>query len=328
MQPEFILRFLLWVGVLLPSLFFSLRLILFNFYKKCIEMNTTILNTTSNEFKPLLDNFVDALLECKKMELGIGTIKAALKTLNMFHKELTKSSEEGRSILKDLYYNDLLRLKLLLKDPQLASFHDEIFINIIEIQKEFPRGLLVLFENLIKGITYFSYHVDISKFMPTYQKIYGCGVGDDPNCRSGHICSKDLPREEVIRRKDIIERCYIERKIYDELYKKAEDGQNSGHRHRLGLTREDFQSCFKDHDISVELKYEGSHPYEVKIKRTIKGKLLYEEVYTKAFEITSFGAKQYSEIVECTKYMRGKVFRKLQNFKTKGAFKEVKHTQP
>jgi len=297
-------------------------------------MNTTISNTTSDKFKPLLDSFLEALLEAKKLELGIGNKQTALKTLKEFHKILVNDTQDGVCILKDMYYTDLVRLEFIVKslnDPQFISFHDKIFKSVLDIDKRFPRGVTKLFEELIKGITYFSYQIDPSKPMPIYHRIYACGVGDDFHRQSHHICSKELPREEKKRRKDIIERCYIERLIYDALYKReevhipqtwnAETAQDDGHRHRLALTREDFQSCFQDHEINIELGYDGSIPCEVRIQRSVKGRLLYEETYTKFIEITSFGTKQYSEMVECTKHMDGKVYKKVQSFKTKSTYK-------
>jgi hypothetical protein len=299
-------------------------------------MNTTILNKVVDDIQPIFESFLECLVNVKKYQFKICTLQMLTKSVKLFHGKLQSASKEGLTVLKDQYYHDLLRVKFFLKssnESTLISFHDKIFKNILVIDKHFPRGITLLFEEIIKGITYFSYQVDLSNPMPIYHRIYACGVGDDGHRKTHHICNKELPREERKRRKDIIERCYIERKIYDCLYKNeqvhlpetwnAEIEQDNGHKHRLELTKKDFQTCFKDQEIEVAIEYEGNMPYQIRLLRTANERPMYEEVFTKQIDIDSYGRKHYSEVVECTRISGDLTYKKVQTFKSKTTYKRA-----
>lgn len=124
------------------------------------------------------------------------------------------------------------------------------------------------------------------------------------------------------------------KEIYDELFKheivhypetwNAEIGQDQGHQHRLKLTRDDFQTCFKNQEIDVELIYEETMPIKVRLIRKAKDKVLYEELYEKTIDIDSYGIKRYGEMVECTKRVGNKVYKKVQTFHHQTSYRLVR----
>jgi len=156
-----------------------------------------------------------------------------------------------------------------------------------------------LFEEFIKGISYFSSEFDPTNPTPMYHRLFSCGPGDDAfwrmyqQCATGGESAEAL--SEAARR---IQTCYTERLIYDALLRHTQvrsatdpdpkgsheplPSQDTGHMFRLALTRSDFQTCFPRTDISVRLTMtpEG-FPISVSIARTTRGRLVSVESYTK-----------------------------------------------
>lgn len=158
----------------------------------------------------------------------------------------------------------------------------------------------VLFQNFIKGITYFAHENDESNPRPIYHRLYSCGLQTPADYRLGNlVCLSSLSKEEVNRRRALIERCYIERLIYNELYKHEslhfpctgiqELSQDKGHIFRLDLTRQDFETCFPNTRILVHVEYHDGLPFKLVIQRTSKTTSPITLTYTKTINISASG---------------------------------------
>jgi len=113
----------------------------------------------------------------------------------------------------------------------------------------------------------------------------------------------------------MIETCYLERQIFDELYREFEmsyDGtatpsQDEGHKHRLKLTKEDFKTCFPNIETIISIKYDQHMPVTITITKTRNGIFSSSETYTKTIIYDPFyGTKRYDKL-------RFYVKKKLQN---------------
>lgn len=92
----------------------------------------------------------------------------------------------------------------------------------------------------------------------------------------------------------MIERCYVERLIYDKLWTKEafffpavgtqETSQDTGHMFRLDLTKKDFETCFPNTELSVEIQYDDNMPTDIRYKKNIN--------------ITGYGHRVYEDLVE------------------------------
>ena len=186
-----------------------------------------------------------------------------------------------------------------------------------------------LFINFIKGLTYFSN--ELSDARPIYHRLYSCGPYEDSHRQGNLICTAHLTKKEISRRRTLIERCYIERLIYNELWQKEastqEASQDQGHMFRLDLTKQDFETCFPGTVISVKLEYNDNMPAMLIMKKVVGGETT-KIVYKKNITITSYGHRLYEDLVECTKEVMNvagikKTFFKVSTFDRRNKFTQV-----
>jgi hypothetical protein len=198
------------------------------------------------------------------------------------------------------------------------------------------------FEAFIKGITYFaSEHDDHAR--PAYHRLYSCGPSNQAYREGNLICSEGLSAAELRRRRPLIERCYIERLVYDQIYKhealrsdgvpadmssyanagegdSGEGGatQNEGHLFNLERTLQDFETCFPQTKLTVHVSYHDGMPHRLVVRRTTPANGTVKLVYEKDFFHAS---RSYSEVATCTKFMPdGSVWLKTSDFDTQGTF--------
>ncbi len=188
------------------------------------------------------------------------------------------------------------------------------------------------FEAFIKGITYFA-------------RLYSCGPSTQAYREGNLVCSEGLSPAELRRRRPLIERCYIERLVYDQIYKHEalrtdgvpadissyanagegsgeEDGdgavQDEGHLFNLQRTLQDFETCFPHTEIDVKVTYHDGMPHRLVVRRSTPANGTVKLVYEKDFFHAS---RSYSEVATCTKFMPdGSVWLKTSDFDTQGTF--------
>lgn len=223
---------------------------------------------------------------------------------NVFINKLEQTEYIQRITFKDLRYDNLSRIKYHLaglKSKQARSIHDKIFRKLLNFEKAPPLKITKQFDEFLKGITYFAFQIPPDK-SPAYHRLSSCGSGTEAFRQAYNQCQKSMTKSKISRVKKQIETCYIERLIYDDLYKKQTlffptDGRSSpsqdvGHTHWLEQTKQDFLTCFPDVEIKVTIEeFDGTLPITLRIYKKI-GAHSTEEVYKK-----SLNAREYDPFV-------------------------------
>lgn len=263
--------------------------------------------------------------------LGVSNAKKIEQSWRHFEK--ITNDELYIDSLKHTYYDDLLKTKhLLVSDDKLRSIHDK-YAKHFAFKKANPRGFTKLFEDFLRGITYFTGETDPDAPFPVYHRFASCGrIGtkESLSCRPG------ISRVERTIARSRVEKCYIERLIYDKLFsheqllfpERGNDNivtmQDEGHKHWMNIVKEEFQKCFKDYDISVEVVWsKDTIPYvpsELILTRTKTEKggvvIATKETYRKGIVIDNFGNKGYEALVDCTKMHKDTKYVKSQSYET------------
>jgi hypothetical protein len=99
--------------------------------------------------------------------------------------------------------------------------------------------------------------------------------------------------------------------------------QDKGHLFRLDLTRQDYETCFKNCQINIIIEWTNGMPCQVTITRLKNQKETSKEVYRKSFVFDSVQNKVYEPIVECEKFIDDKKYFKLQTFKQETNWKKL-----
>ena len=167
---------------------------------------------------------------------------------------------------------------------------------------------------------------------PIYHRFYSCGPHADSHRIGNLICTTNLTNKELKRRQKLIERCYIERSIFNELYIHEtlhfpktgvqDNQQDTGHLFRMDLTEKDFKTCFPDITIKIELDYSENFPNKLTITRKHNENIVVL-TYTRTFSFTNYGNKVYDNIIECLKEENGQKYIKICDFTNPGKFSLV-----
>ncbi len=147
------------------------------------------------------------------------------------------------------------------------------------------------FKEFIMGITFFHHPQDNSMLMPVYHLMTSCGPYTDQNYATFHRCYANNPNQAEAEQR--IKTCYVERLIYDRMYKNmtlffpntrnhTRHAQDRGHRNWLQQTNKDFQTCYPKTVIRVWIpRYERGIPMELRIEYYTDGVLLERQHYTR-----------------------------------------------
>lgn len=267
-------------------------------------------------------------------DVDLHDLKGALKR---WEREVRKADAVVRKGFFDMHYSEMTRIVQKLRsmakgDPDIRGYHDRIFSKLFDIGKHIPTDTTRIFGLFIKGITYYRYQSSVE--VPVYHRLYACGPGDDAFRKTFQQCTPDMPREQRNDVRKRIETCYIERLIYDELFKyytlhfpidATDEGvtQDEGHQHRLQVTKDDFRSCFPNLDISVDVEYDMHWPVSVRIKRYVHGTIVSIEMYRRhiTFEVT--GTKHYEDVVYATRKTKDHTYIRNQSFDHVPSWKKV-----
>lgn len=258
-------------------------------------------------------------------------IKDALTSLEAIINRVDESPEILITI-KDMHRQELLKTKhilltLIKQDSKLfRSIHDR-FVNIIQLHEK-SLGITFMFEKFIKGITYFVNETDPDTPYPVYHRFASCGkIGTQASLS----CLKGMPRMARNIARSRVEKCYIERLIYDKMYSHEtlhfpERGnvnddislQNKEHIYYLDVIRKEYQQCFKGYEMNISITWSKdtipSIPEALTITSLKNGQVVSSETYKKTIQIGTFGEKSYEELVQCTREAAEKRFKKYQSF--------------
>lgn len=179
------------------------------------------------------------------------------------------------------------------REAAFISFNDRVLKKLLRFDAGLGNRVDIpaLFADFIKGITYFSSEEEQLTKRPLYHRLYSCGERGDALYETLHRCidgQRDDDRRSVEER---ITKCYIERLIFDEIYKHNTfffpltgtevHSQNQGHLDRNAMTYSDYRTCFPNIELSVNVDFMQTVPYSLTLIKKINGKIRFVEVYTK-----------------------------------------------
>lgn len=286
----------------------------------------------------LLTRFLSVSNDVRRVQLMHEKNLAALQTsLQYFEKELAQTDAETIAIFMGMHYEELTRVVRQLRvlasnDAKIRSLHDKIFGKHLDFRKRVPTALTLIFQEFIKGVTHFQHQAGIET--PIYHRINACGPGDHAFREAFQRCTEDMEefRAEDVRRR--IETCFIERLIYDQLYRNfalhfpivgsESPSQDEGHGERLKMTKEDFATCFPHIELVVDIVWDLQMPVQLILRRRMHGNITSIETYTRRMIIDGvWGNKQYDPYVECFRETEHKKYYRTQRFDYLPKWKEI-----
>jgi hypothetical protein len=266
------------------------------------------------------DSFWDFACDIRSCILNIERLESITKSTRKFIQTLEKIDYIQKETFKDKCYTNLLEIKffLLKQKTNLArSLHDKIFIKKLNFEKAPPLKITKQFDEFVKGITYFA-SKNSNADIPIYHRLTSCGTGTDAFRKSYNRCNSNMKKTQRSRVKHQIQTCYIERLIYDDLYKKqtlffpkkgnASPSQDEGHSHWLEQTKNDYLTCFP-HDIKVSIEDFHNNTSIPTVLRIFENTI--EQVYKRKI----VNIDEYDPIVECYMFKNNKLIKfKMQTF--------------
>jgi len=271
----------------------------------------------------LENTFLNVAMECRKIQMQIGSVDKLIDCVQQLDGAFDAATNPDLVLFMDTFKAEIIRSKMVIenlakKHPKLRSTHDRIFKNKLGLVGRIPRGITKLFEEFIKGITFFQVQQDHTNVVPIYHRFDSCGVGNTKHRTENLICAGTPGKAEIKRRRTTTNRCYIERLIFDALWKMEtiNETQDDKHVKRIELTKQDFQTCWGDQrDVCVHVDYMDNFPYKVYIENYYGKRLISSEVYTKTYVFSVGGNKTYEAIVECLRTTGRKSYAKSQSFR-------------
>ena len=225
-------------------------------------------------------------------------VDVVVTLLTEFERHLSNETIDDAFI--EQHFNNLCAIKFelnfVIREPNVRSnnrvllgFRDRIFGNLlsgIDVINERNR-VTRIFNEFIKGITYFQGDVLYDVLSPVYHRSTSCPPNGHPNmnCNENHV--------NRIR----VSRCYIERIIYDELWNHIMNSQqNEGHLKWLKQTKRAYTTCYPHTAIdSVSITYMDDIPLSLEIVKRMGARFV-TETFTKSLLPDNI---TYIDLVRC-----------------------------
>lgn len=299
------------------------------------------MNYQINNFHILLLSFQDVFKEYIKilqskmkseqskidiLQFKVNVSSITNNELKIFYDKLVKFLEkisfiENNQILiqgfYDNKYNDLIKIKyflIKLKNPKARSLHDRIFTKTLKMGKHVPLGITRIFENFVKGITYFSNETEYINKIPIYHRAASCGDSSADFIKKYLQCYPTNIPNDMKKKKEHIYKCYLERLIYDNMFQHSFENnlnvyskekttiqQNEGHTFQLTERARNFNSCFAGIKIDIKIEYKNNFPIILYISFYDKNSnILKTEIFKKILLYDAYGNGYYSDNIFVT----------------------------
>ena len=146
------------------------------------------------------------------------------------------------------------------REATFISFNDRVLKNLLHFNtgSNNRADIPALFAEFIRGITYFQNEEEQVEKRPLYHRLYSCGERGDSMYAALHRCNGTQSDDDRRVAEERITKCYIERLIFDEIYKHNTfffpltgtdvHGQNDSHIIRNEQTYADYKTCFPNID--------------------------------------------------------------------------------
>lgn len=176
--------------------------------------------------------------------------------------------------------------KLYLPKTEIADYHKYVYsffakgCGISSPAKYFQYLPTKIFEEFVKGITFFKADEETLLSNPLYHRIQSCG-SKDVESTSKFIHNKGDTKEVRAMKTKALRKCIIERQIYDQIYTKVLHYQDVGHKHEL-QSLQDLYLDLAATTIRVEVHFKhNSKPFHVMVRTYRRDSLIDIESYDK-----------------------------------------------
>ncbi len=304
------------------------------------------INMNNQNFKILTDSFFEVYKEFKTFLLskdptilfhsnkininfnGINELElnSFYSKLNIFYNNLNKIKRNTILIhgFIDRQYDLLKQIKYFLSGFNTAksrSLHDKIFVNIFRMNSHIPLGITRVFEEFIKGITYFSDEEENKKRIPIYHRAASCG-NSSIHFRNEYLkCYSTNSHEKVEMKRKHIFKCYLERLIYDKMYQHLTFNrnveQNEGHQFQLSERAHNFNTCFIGIKLNIDLIFEDLFPVILHINYVQNGVIIKRETYEKITYLDDYGNTEYLDNVYYTCEENNNITEEIRHYNIK-----------
>jgi len=211
---------------------------------------------------------------------------------------------------KNYYFNNSTTII-----PKARSINDLFFKSILKItnpKNRFARIPTLLTMSFCKGITYFKTNNGIDAW-PFYHRTESCGAADKKaeDKFIEHVTNSDTTKEA---KKIYVRNCYMERKIFDDIYNNTFHQQDMRHLYELQIIERIYQDYFPHESLSIRVNFkDGYYPIGLVVSSyNVEANSQITEYYTKS--------RYDSNTVECKRIVNGKQYIKTQTFNEETAW--------
>ena len=249
-----------------------------------------------------LVNFTYGKEKIENVLLVLDNFEIALRKI----KNVPQFINDNSSILSTIQYNlysIISDIKNIDYKSELLNSRNRIFLSKLPTLK--PENIMHkvtdIFNDFIKGITWFDNEKQFNQKEPAYHRHGSCqerGKMND-NCKENQERARN------------IEKCYIERLIYNELWEKIMMfPQDKEHLDWLNDTKKAYLTCFPNTNIEIKLEYSTKKyiEYIPEVLRITKNNEEY--IYYKDY---LYNKRIYIYPIECIKKL-GNVIYKKKNY--------------
>ena len=263
------------------------------------------------------DVFVDAR-HAAAFPGDAAAVEALVRSLERLHGTLRGMAGDGVARFRmqhDVLLRNVRRMVGALSDRRVQSLRSRVFENLLRFNpRDTKTRATEVFAQFVRGITSFS---NDEPATPAYHRRRSCGPRDMPKDAydDTRTCKLTHGNAQLAANKKRIYTCHLERLMYDAIFGEhalffpedlaQESSQDRGHRQKLANTARDFETCFPNLGLEVDVTFgNGGVPIVLRVvKKTRRhGRTLSTETYVRttndARDVTTYD-ELYNEDVYC-----------------------------
>lgn len=249
--------------------------------------------------------YSDIKLNLLKNNVNENILSELYNNLDIFYGKI--NDIKNNSILLqgfiDNNYCEIKEVKLFLlnrESSKARDLHDKIFIKILKFDSYIPLGISHVFEDFIKGITYFSNQLENKKKIPIYHRAASCSNSLEDFKEKYLQCYNTNVPEEIENKKEHIFKSYLERLIYNDILRNLIEEKlkdNNAIIFQLGEKEKNFNKYYNNIELNINIKYNNNFPIILDINYLKNNFLIKKEIFMKTTYIDEYGITRYYEDV-------------------------------
>lgn len=208
-------------------------------------------------------------------------------------------------LIKEQNNNEYKNKLIKHRDQLFGRYFKNVFVS------NEKRRVTNIFNEFIKGITFFAGESSFEKGQPIYHRKQSC----TPRGQKNIICNSSNSNKISDEKKNRIRNCYIERLIYDKVWTSiVKASQDIQHVIWLAETKKAYNTCFPHVQIFVDVQFtENNIPFKLIITEEKEDD--YNEESTEIYEkVYDYSSQEYIYPVYCLCIKKNKKFRKDTTF--------------